>query len=499
MWLHAVPMTRPTEMRIGQRQIDGALVQRFIAEGVTKGAALFLAFLLARWLAAEGFGGYSQTQALVAVLVPIVLLGLGFAIIRQIAGATNAADIAAPITTAFLLISMLSMGLAVAIWVFAPRFAADFSNHPSAIALIRAAAILLPVAAWQNLFFEALRARQRVRTATLLQIGESLLSLAGIAVLWILNDLTPVTAIIMIAIFKVVFLLSAAADLMRSQAIGPGQIRLLSRKDVLAALALGVPFMIAGLGESLMGMVDRVLIGSLAGSETVGRYVAAQTLITILASWGAPYWWLLYPRMARALTAGSSSEAIALTHRLFGNFITFATPLAVLLAILGPQILILALGETFQIAPATMAVLVLAIFINQSATPWEYSLYISGKAVFLMGTSLFWGLAAVVGIVVLLPAYGILGAAIAVASARLGFAIIIIHGAGRSGLGLELLPRDSALRVLAALSLAVLVVVLGSTMTTMMQTPWIAAALFIAVYGLSDLSARLYQTRRQAR
>jgi O-antigen/teichoic acid export membrane protein len=485
-------------MRIGQHHIDGALVQRFIAEGVTKGSALILAFLLARWLAAEGFGGYSQTQALVAVLVPIVLLGLGFAIIRQIAGATNATDIAAPITTAFLLVSIISLGLAVAMWATAPRFAGEFSNHPSAIALVRAAAILLPIAAWQILLSEALRARQRVRTATLLQISESLLSLTGIVLLWFLGNLTPVTAIILIAILKVFFLLCAAGDLVRSQAIGPSQIRLLSRRDVQAALALGIPFMIAGLGESLMGMVDRVLIGSLAGSETVGRYVAAQTLIAILASWGAPYWWLLYPRMARAMTSGLRTEAIAITHRLFGNFITFAAPLAVLLAILGPQILTLAVGESFQISPVTMPILVLAIFINQSATPWEYSLYISGKAVFLMWTSLFWGFAAVVGIVVLLPSYGVLGAAISVASARLGFAIAIIIGAGRAGLGAELLPRESTLRTLVALLLAILVVAIGSITTTVVQNPWTAALLFVAAYALSDLTMRLVQARQRA-
>ena len=492
-------MPGPTEMRIGQRQLDDALIQRFLAEGVTKGTALLLAFLLARWLAAEGFGGYSQSQALVAVLVPVVLLGLAFAIIRQIASATNAADIAAPITTALVIVSMLSVSLAVAIWAFAPRYAADFSNHPSAIALVRATAILLPVAAWQNLFFEALRARQRVRTATFLQIGEALLSLTGIVLLWFLGGLTPVTAIVVIALFKVAFLLSAAADLIRSQMIGLAQIRLLSRRDVQAALALGVPFMIAGLGESLMGMVDRILIGSLAGSETVGRYVAAQTLIAILASWGAPYWWLLYPRMAHAMRAGTSAEAITITHRLFGNFITFATPLAVLLAILGPQILMLALGESFYVGQAAMAVLVLAILINQSATPWEYSLYISGKAVFLMWTSIFWGLAAVAGIIVVIGQYGILGVALSVATARLGFAITIIYGAGHTGLGLELLPKENVLRAVAGSLLALLVIAISSIMTTMIYNPWLVAALFVLVYGFVDLSTRLYQARWRAR
>ena len=72
-------------MMIGRHRIDGDLALRFAAEGASKGSALVMAFLLARWMATEGFGAYAQTMALVAVLVPVMLLGLGFAIVRQIA------------------------------------------------------------------------------------------------------------------------------------------------------------------------------------------------------------------------------------------------------------------------------------------------------------------------------------------------------------------------------------------------------------------------------
>jgi O-antigen/teichoic acid export membrane protein len=485
-------------MRIGQHQLDSALMQRFIAEAATKSSALFMAFLLARWLAAEGFGGYSQSQALVAVLVPIALFGLGIAIIRQIAGATSTADIVAPITTAFVLISVISLGLATVMWIVAPHMATAFSNHPSAIALFRAAAVLLPVAAWQVLFFEALRARERVLTTTLLQIGESLASLATIIVLWFSGELTPVTVILLITGLKAFFLLCALADLQRSQKVGPIHIRLLSRRDVQAGLALGIPLMIAGLGESLMGMVDRILVGSLAGSEAVGRYVAAQTLAAILASWGSPYWWLLYPRMARAMNKNSHAETIAVTHRLFGNYITFAMPLAVLIVILGPQVLTLAVGESFHISTIAMAILVLAVFVNQSVTPWEYSLYISGKAVFLMWTSLFWGVAAVFGIIVLLPAYGLLGAALSIAFARIGFAAIIVQGAERHGLGAALLPVEIISRAGIALALGVLIVGISAIVTSVVHIPWIAATLFSAVYGLSNLAVWLTQARRRS-
>ncbi len=113
-------------MKIGPWRIEAALLQRFLAEAITKGSALILAFLLARWLAVEGFGAYSQTQALVAVLVPLALLGLGFAIVRQIAGATTTQDIASPIATAFLLVSLTSISIGVVLWFTAVPLAGCF-------------------------------------------------------------------------------------------------------------------------------------------------------------------------------------------------------------------------------------------------------------------------------------------------------------------------------------------------------------------------------------
>jgi len=483
-------------MMIGQHRIDGDLMLRFMAEGITKGTALVMAFLLARWLAADGFGGYSQTLALVAVLVPIVLLGLGFAVIRQIAGANTTGEIAAPIATAFVIASGVSMTLAIIMWTTAPSIAAHFSDHPAATSLVRAAAVLLPIATWQALLFEALRARHRVRSATLLQIFESAASLSAIVVMASVDSLTPVTAVIVIAALKFVFFIFAGADLMLSQRIRLAQLTFLPLSGIKSALGLGIPFMVAGLGEALMGLVDRVLVGSLAGADTVGRYVAAQTLIALLASWGAPYWWLLYPRMARAMANNASADALAVTHRLFGNFIAWGTPLAVLLAILGSQILTLAVGETFQISPATMSALVLAVFVNQAATPWEYYLYIAGKAIFLMWTSLAWGIVAVAGIVILLPEIGLFGTAISIATARTGFALSVVFMAGQQGLGPQLLPPNVTRRSAVALAAGIGVIGLMYAVSgPAVLLPWHVAGAFLAIYlAVSGITA-FFQAR----
>jgi O-antigen/teichoic acid export membrane protein len=483
-------------MMIGRHRIDGDLALRFAAEGASKGSALVMAFLLARWMAAEGFGAYAQTMALVAVLVPVMLLGLGFAIVRQIAGARDAAAIAAPVTTALAIASALTLPLAAVMWLSAANVAAHFSDHPDATALVRAAAVLLPVAAWQSLIYEALRARQRVRATTGLQIAEAALSLLAMIGLFLTGHLNPVGAVTAIATLKLLFFLLAGFDLVRAHELRAAGFALLPPRGIRAALALGIPFMIAGLGEALMGLADRVLVGSLAGADMAGRYIAAQTLIAILSSWGAPYWWLLYPRMAKAMSRNSVQGAVAATRRLFGNFIAWGAPLAVILALLGPQILTLALGPGYQVASVTVGILVLAVFVNQAATPWEYFLYIRGRAVFLMWGSLAWGAAAVAGITILLPAYDLPGAASAVAAARLGFALSIMFAAGRLGAGTQLLPPLVTARAAMGVAAGIASVVLaGFSGKPALANPWLLAGVFLLVYLLVNFLAARLQAR----
>ncbi len=485
-------------MMIGRHRFHGDLILRFAAEAMSKGSALVMAFLLARWLAADGFGAYAQTQAMVAILVPVVLLGLGFALIRQIAGASGASEISAPVFTAFTITSGLTIPAAIVMWLLADGIAVHFSDHPSATMLVRMGAVLLPAAAWQSLLFEALRARHRVRSATTLQIGEAALSLLAMILLFLADRLDPVTALTAIAALKLLVVLLAATDFARSQDVWADGFRFLPASGLRAALALGIPFMFASLGEASMGLIDRVLVGSLAGADMAGRYVAAQTLVALLASWGAPYWWLLYPRMARAIARGSSRGAMAVTHRLFGNFIIWGTPLAVILALLGSQILTLAVGEAFQVSSTTIGLLVLAAFVNQAATPWEYFLYIMGKAMFLMWVSLAWGVVAIIGIVVLLPEFGLLGTAASVAGTRIGFALSLIYATGRQGLGPGLLPPQVTARVAAALATGIgVAIAIRLTASPTGAATWQLAASFLGAYLLMSLLASRFQARRR--
>ena len=71
---------------VGRDSPRSALAWRFVAEGIGRAAAFLTMPLLARLVGADGYGEFTLAQASIAALVPVASLGLGFSLVRRIAG-----------------------------------------------------------------------------------------------------------------------------------------------------------------------------------------------------------------------------------------------------------------------------------------------------------------------------------------------------------------------------------------------------------------------------
>lgn len=118
---------------------------------------------------------------------------------------------------------------------------------------------------------------------------------------------------------------------------------------------------------------------------------------------------------------------------------------------------------------------------------------------FLMWVSLAWGIITVIGIVILLPAFGLPGTAAAVAASRIGFAMSLVLATSREGLGPRMLATNVTTRAVAALAVgisAVIAVCLAAWPDPV--APWQLTALFLVAYLLVNLFAARLQARRRA-
>ncbi len=483
-----------------------ALVWRFVAEGTGRAAAFLTMPLLARLIGADGYGEFTLAQASIAALVPVASLGLGFSLVRRIAGALDPTEITTRLVAALVLATIAVLPVAALLWLAAPMLGEVFADIDGTMtATLRTSAALLVAVTWNGLVMEALRARRMSRASTLLLIVESIGLPAAIALLYGVDRLTPATVIAALAALRLATAALALAHLRRQGVLGRPRKPLLTLGEAVAALAIGAPFMATGLGEWLMALGDRMTIGAIAGIEAAGQFAAAQVLAMVLASWGAPLWWLLFPRLSVALAGGDRDGALAVARQASGQFATGAVALFAVLAICGGELLVVLAGPAMRVPHEVIGLLAAAVFVNQAATPCEYALYAENRGFALMRATLLWGSVAVALVVALMPHLGLTGAALATLVGRLGFAVSVYRAAGTIGFAHSMVPARAALQRIAVAS-AIGVLAAAASLGT--ATPaaaafgvaaapvYIAAAAFAFAYAATIVLAFYLQRAR---
>lgn len=184
-----------------------------------------------------------------------------------------------------------------------------------------------------------------------------------------------------------------------------------------------LPLLISGVLTLLLTKTDTLMVSYFRSSTDVGLYNAAfpiaNSLVLVLSSFG-----FLYLPMASRLDSGGKRERVSRMYRLSSKWIYILTfPLFALLVTFPEQILRLFFGDAYSDAAVTLVILSIGIFINVAAGRSLETFAALGKPKFeLVSNSIAFTLNLILN-VLLIPIYGIIGAAIASAAA---FAVLNI-------------------------------------------------------------------------
>jgi len=200
--------------------------------------------------------------------------------------------------------------------------------------------------------------------------------------------------------------------------------------------AYSVPLMLGGLAFPVFLLVDRLLVGWITGAADVGRLAVAASIAQIMAlfsgafgkAWNPMAWRLRHENAAyREIFA----ETLIYLMALFGLA-------AVAVSAFAPEIIRLLATPAFAAAAIAVPPLTLYMVFNVSVQITASGISISGRTRWL--TLLFWVSVAVNGLLdlILIPPFGILGAAVATALAEMGLTL----GAAVIGQRLHRLPFD---------------------------------------------------------
>jgi len=401
-------------------------LRQHLARSAAAGAALALAskllmlltsVVLARWMGTAGYGVYATATALAILLTVLAGLGLPTLVIRLLASYSarqqwgRMRGLLVRGNQAVLGASLLMVCLATSmIWILAERFGADKA------AALSLAMLLIPLTALGAMRSAALRGLHHV---VLGQLPENLIMPGLLLVLvgggWFIHGgasaLTPEYAIAARLAAAAVAFGVGAVLLLKSLPPAVRQARPEYELRSWARAALPLLF-IAGI-NIVNTQIDILMLAALRGSESAGVYQAAVRGAELVAFSLVIANMAIQPSLARLYATGDTARLQRLVTWSARGATAAALPLAAIMILWGGPIMAAAFGADFARGAIALAILSAAQLVNAFTGPANSLLDMTGHQHDTLKAMIAGVLANVTLNALLIPRWGIAGAAIA--------------------------------------------------------------------------------------
>lgn len=381
--------------------------------------------LIARFYSPDHYGIYNLFYTLLTIFVTISALGLRSGIYRYIGyyeGKEKGEKIK-EIEKWGILISILS-GTAFGILLFflAPIIAPIFSERTEFVFYLRIAGFTLPFYVLLRSLISVFRGHESSKEKVFFyELGRNgvflliafiigIFALPFVGIIW---AMFLATASMAISIF-IYYLRKLRESSPLSLSLNPSTGKTL--------LTFSLPLLFVGLMYNVMGWSDTMLIGYFLYDDSVGFYNVAKPLSSFIAK-GLSIATFIYAPLVSGLYAKNKFKENQEIYSSLTKWICFLSlPFAMVFFIFPESIIYTLFGEDYSAAIIPLQILVFTYFFEVFNGPNGPTLTAYGKTKFLMLATAVSALTNIVLNIVLIPIYGIIGAAIAT-----GLTIILVN------------------------------------------------------------------------
>ena len=384
---------------------------RFLAEFTARASSIITFPLLARCLGAEGYGIQAQIWTITGFLVPVATLGLGFSVVRMVAGNAGIHFVSTRFYSSLMMVVVVSSVLAGGVLFAAPVLNALVVKVDWAIPILRWSALMVVLTALELTLNDYYRARLRIVEYSLFQMFQTLINVLGLVLVLLWGGRLLEVVLLSIAV-KAIFVLLVLGYFLTTREV-EWPIRLMPWSELSKMVRFGIPIVIMGVSAWMMSLGDRAVIGYYLSAEKVGVYNAAYSLALILVALATPFWGPLYPVMALHKNKGDIAGLTAVCRKYTSGYLLIGIPALVGLTVLASPLL-QALGSAeFAIHPITFGMISLGLFSDQFAVNAHYLVYLHDEPGFMRNIMILGGCVNLALNIVAIPFLGITGAAMA--------------------------------------------------------------------------------------
>jgi len=377
---------------------------------LTTALSFALSLVITHQIRAGELGLYSI--ALVTVLLGQVpaTLGLDLGAVRFVALRVSGGDekgARASLQAALAIVALSSGVAAVLLYWQAPWLTESFFHKPRATELVQIAAWSLPALALTRVAVGGLQGIGMMRFSALVNPIRVGANLALAAPVLLLGYGAKGLTVVFVAVSWLT-LLAAAVLLARAL---PGAFALARRSArVRALLRFSLPQTLTVVLLQTMLWTDTLLLGRLATAAEVGIYTIVQRLLSPAQTVSTSTAQMLAPRIAAEHAHGERATLEVMLKRVTFWNVSLAIPVFAML-LLVPDALLRLFGEAYTAGATALAVLAAGQLFNAATGPLGQVINMSGRPYLTLVNNAAVATLNVVGCLVLIPRYGMTGAA----------------------------------------------------------------------------------------
>jgi O-antigen/teichoic acid export membrane protein len=397
---------------------------------VTRLISAFVIVLLARRLGTDGFGQYSFAVSFISFFA--LLAGFGFTdlLIRDVAKNKSLAS--------KYVNNILSLRIILSIIAFITLLSISFfigKSHILTIA-IYIFGIDLIVSGFTTSMRSLFYAYERMEFDSVLKIIDKILW-GGLILFVIFNNLSILNiALATLSATSLGLVITYFVVSKKITKIRPEADIIFWKKIIIAAL----PFALTGIFSLINFRIDQVMLSFMTNDFLVGTYAAAYKIIDILAILPSIVLTALYPVFSRYYE--TNKILLKKTFNLSLRYvITLSIPIVVGIFLLSNKIIALIYGTDYLESISVLKVLIFISLVSFANTPLFVLLNAIGKQKITMMNVGFTALANVIMNLLLIPQFGIIGAAIATIVSEMTFFILSYYQIRKSGFKLNIITK----------------------------------------------------------
>ena len=400
---------------------QGSLYTLF--QGLGMAVSLISFPILTRILSVEEYGNLALFNATVSILMSVAKCGITTSFIRAYAGVEPADDNRRRQLYSSALGSSVALGLGiVVVYTVVIFFLGDYFGHAlTAILLIAGLPILLGDV--RDLFFAFLRAEEKVLTLSLVGLVMRVGSVTTgiLACVLLLGGLTGY--ILGVIAFEAAIMLSLGLYFVRR---GRFSIKLISLPAARQLLIFGAPLLLFELSSLVNDYADRFLINHFLGSAQVGIYsVGYNFAMYVQAMITSPLWMAIFPIYTKIW----ESEGPAKTSEFLDVFLNYYLAAAILIVIgvsvTSRELITLLATPKFAAAAAVTPLVIASVMLYGTTHITAAGFYLAKRTKIIALLTLSCALINILINLVLIPAFGILGAAYATVASYFVLTVLV--------------------------------------------------------------------------